>query len=93
MAKFKPGDWVSVHTRRDGDFNGTVTAVAKNRQDTYAVQPDGETSAHIVTLCDGKNGDTIELIRLPACAAVMGCLCAGHARGSDVDAPCDTRES
>lgn len=92
MAKVKPGDWVHVHTRRDGDFNGTVTAAAKNGQDTYSVQPDGETSALIITLCDGKDGDTIELIRVPACAASMGCLCAGHARGNDADAACDTRE-
>ena len=26
------------------------------------------------------------------CAASMGCLCAGHARGNPADAPCDTRE-
>lgn len=30
--------------------------------------------------------------RLPPCAASMGCLCAGHARGNDADAACDTSE-
>jgi|SRR6185312_2557275 len=30
--------------------------------------------------------------RVPPCAASMGCLCAGHARGNDADAPCDTQE-
>lgn len=29
---------------------------------------------------------------IPACAASMGCLCAGHARGNAADAACDTRE-
>ena len=29
----------------------------------------------------------------PQCAASMGCLCAGHARGDSADAPCDTRET
>lgn len=31
-------------------------------------------------------------IRIPPCAASMGCLCAGHARGNDADAACDTTE-
>jgi hypothetical protein len=30
--------------------------------------------------------------RIPPCAASMGCLCAGHARGADADAACDTTE-
>jgi hypothetical protein len=30
---------------------------------------------------------------IPPCAATMGCLCAGHARGNDANAPCDTRET
>ena len=30
--------------------------------------------------------------KIPPCAASMGCLCAGHARGDDADAACDTRE-
>ncbi|HVZ20423.1 MAG TPA: hypothetical protein VG871_05140 [Vicinamibacterales bacterium] len=30
---------------------------------------------------------------IPPCAASMGCLCAGHARGNAASAPCDTRES
>lgn len=29
---------------------------------------------------------------VPPCAAAMGCLCAGHARGNPADAPCDTTE-
>lgn len=29
---------------------------------------------------------------IPACAASMGCLCAGHACGDAADAPCDTNE-
>lgn len=29
---------------------------------------------------------------IPPCAASMGCLCAGHARGNAADAPCDTSE-
>lgn len=29
---------------------------------------------------------------IPPCAAAMGCLCAGHARGNAADAPCDTSE-
>lgn len=29
---------------------------------------------------------------IPPCAAAMGYLCAGHARGNSADAPCDTRE-
>lgn len=29
---------------------------------------------------------------VPSCAAAMGCLCAGHARGDAADAPCDTTE-
>jgi hypothetical protein len=29
---------------------------------------------------------------LPACAASMGCLCAGHARGAPASAVCDTTE-
>lgn len=29
---------------------------------------------------------------IPPCAASMGCLCAGHARGNSATAPCDTRE-
>lgn len=29
---------------------------------------------------------------IPACAASMGCLCAGHARGNPADAACDTSE-
>lgn len=29
---------------------------------------------------------------IPPCAAAMGCLCAGHARGNPIDFPCDTRE-
>lgn len=29
---------------------------------------------------------------IPPCAASMGCLCAGHARGNSANAPCDTRE-
>lgn len=29
---------------------------------------------------------------IPPCLAGMGCLCAGHARGDDASAPCDTRE-
>lgn len=28
----------------------------------------------------------------PPCAASMGCLCAGHARGNPATAPCDTSE-
>lgn len=31
-------------------------------------------------------------LQVPRCAASMGCLCAGHARGNDVLAACDTRE-
>lgn len=31
--------------------------------------------------------------KIPACARDMGCLCAGHARGNAVKAPCNTRES
>jgi hypothetical protein len=30
--------------------------------------------------------------KVPPCAASMGCLCAGHARGDDADAPCNTSE-
>ena len=30
--------------------------------------------------------------KIPPCAATMGCLCAGHARGNDPDAACDTSE-
>lgn len=30
--------------------------------------------------------------KIPPCAASMGCLCAGHARGNDADAACDTSE-
>lgn len=30
--------------------------------------------------------------RIPPCAASMGCLCAGHARGQPVDSLCDTNE-
>lgn len=30
--------------------------------------------------------------KIPPCAASMGCLCAGHARGASADVPCDTRE-
>lgn len=30
---------------------------------------------------------------LPACAASMGCLCAGHARGNPASAACDTTET
>jgi hypothetical protein len=30
--------------------------------------------------------------KIPPCAASMGCLCAGHARGNPADAACDTRE-
>lgn len=29
---------------------------------------------------------------VPPCAASMGCLCAGHARGDDANAACDMRE-
>lgn len=29
---------------------------------------------------------------VPVCLASMGCLCAGHARGNDASAACDTRE-
>ena len=29
---------------------------------------------------------------IPPCAASMGCLCAGHARGNPADAACDTTE-
>jgi hypothetical protein len=29
---------------------------------------------------------------IPPCAASMGCLCAGHARGNDAAAACDTSE-
>jgi hypothetical protein len=29
---------------------------------------------------------------VPPCAAAMGCLCAGHARGADASEPCDTTE-
>ena len=32
------------------------------------------------------------LAGVPMCAAAMGCLCAGHARGNAADAPCDTTE-
>lgn len=32
------------------------------------------------------------LAPIPPCAASMGCLCAGHARGNDANAPCDTSE-
>jgi hypothetical protein len=31
--------------------------------------------------------------KIPPCAAAMGCLCAGHARGNDADAACDTSEA
>lgn len=30
--------------------------------------------------------------RVPPCAASMGCLCAGHARGNPADDACDTSE-
>lgn len=30
---------------------------------------------------------------VPPCAAEMACLCAGHARGNEASAPCDTREA
>ena len=30
--------------------------------------------------------------KIPACAASMGCLCAGHAHGAPADGPCDTSE-
>lgn len=30
--------------------------------------------------------------RIPPCAAAMGCLCAGHARGDAATAPCNTDE-
>ena len=33
-----------------------------------------------------------EAIPVPACAAFMGCLCAGHARGDDASAACNTSE-
>lgn len=29
---------------------------------------------------------------LPQCVQAMGCYCAGHARGNDMDSPCDTSE-
>lgn len=29
---------------------------------------------------------------IPPCAAAMGCLCAGHARGDSPDLPCNTNE-
>lgn len=29
---------------------------------------------------------------IPPCAASMGCLCAGHARGNPASVPCDTSE-
>lgn len=31
--------------------------------------------------------------KLPNCALTLGCLCAGHARGSAATAPCDTSET
>lgn len=35
---------------------------------------------------------TFDRDKIPPCAASMGCLCAGHARGNAADAPCDTTE-
>jgi hypothetical protein len=39
-----------------------------------------------------RSNDAIPVRRIPPCAAAMGCLCAGHARGNDPDAACDTTE-
>ncbi len=39
-----------------------------------------------------RSEDAIPVRRIPPCAAAMGCLCAGHARGNDPDAACDTTE-
>lgn len=33
-----------------------------------------------------------ETQKIPPCAAMMGCLCVGHACGNDADAACDTNE-
>jgi hypothetical protein len=32
------------------------------------------------------------VVKIPPCAAAMGCLCAGHARGNSPQSPCDTSE-
>lgn len=43
--------------------------------------------------CVKSNGRTkIKISDIPLCAASMGCLCAGHARGNPASAPCDTTE-
>jgi hypothetical protein len=43
---------------------------------------------------EGEGYYEIELAQdTPSCAAAMGCLCAGHARGNPADAPCDTSET
>jgi hypothetical protein len=41
----------------------------------------------------GRRGRYVNLeTDLPLCVQVMGCYCAGHARGNAVDTECDTSE-
>jgi hypothetical protein len=39
-----------------------------------------------------EGADVYDAEPIPPCAAAMGCLCAGHARGDPADAPCNTDE-
>lgn len=61
--------------------------------------PDGEptgpfdTEAEAIADVQSNGSDTDDYTPdLPQCAIVMGCLCAGHARGNPASAACDTNE-
>lgn len=41
---------------------------------------------------DASQDAVMGALSTPPCAASMGCLCAGHARGNPASAPCDTSE-
>lgn len=82
--------------------NVTVSALARIAESTPCrITPGGPWNGArrdfaLHTRRDGRTEVNFTLRTLYAsapCARLMGCLCAGHARGNPDTAPCDTRET
>lgn len=76
----------------DGKNHHLLTSAERRRGGLVtAAKRRAERARALVTLALGDGGKVPEA-PIPPCAAAMGCLCAGHARGNPAEEPCDTSE-
>lgn len=84
------------HDRADfyPDLTATVAGHLREMADTARSFESGESSLKRPSATRARNyrSKPRKAKAIPPCAAAMGCLCAGHARGNSADAACDTTE-